>query len=149
VVLPPPGAGKRLETPSIEMNFSVMALHGTAEREARVSWPSLRKGHEPGGAREDLVEDHADDTDHQDRGDHVGDRKVVSLVPHEIADAGAADQHFGRHDHQPGDADGDAHSGEDGGCGRGQDDGESTAQEADLERACDVEPLLAYRGDAE
>src|SRR5215468_8856421 len=75
VVLPPPGAGKRLVMPSIEMNFSVMSLHGTAERTAMPSCSSLRKRHDPGGAREDLVEDHADDTDHQDRGDHVGDRE--------------------------------------------------------------------------
>jgi hypothetical protein len=62
---------------------------------------------------------------HQDRGDHVGDREVVPLVPDEVADAGAADEHLGRHDHQPGDADRYAHAGEDGRRRRRRDDGEA------------------------
>src|SRR5262249_25688395 len=99
VVVPPPGAGKRLVMPSIEMNLSVIRT-------------SLREGDEAREAREDLVEHHADQADQEDRGDHVGDREVVPLVPDEVADAGAADEHLGRDDHQPGDADGDAHAGE-------------------------------------
>src|SRR5882762_6381461 len=134
VVTLPAAAGKRLVMPSIEMNLS----SDTA---------SLRKRDEAGGARKQLVEDHADDADHQDRGDHIGDRKVVPLVPDEVADAGTADQHLGRHDHQPGDADRDAHSGEDGWRRRRQDDGEGAPEGADLERARDVEPLLAHGRD--
>src|SRR6266436_10167652 len=72
VVLPPPGAGKRLVMPSMEMNLSVTRL--------------LRERHEPRRPREDLVEHHADEADHQDGDDHVGDRQVVPLVPHEVAD---------------------------------------------------------------
>src|SRR2546430_11483430 len=58
VVVPPPGAGKRLVMPSMEMNFSVTS--------------SLREGHQPRQPREHLVEDHADHADHQDRRDHIG-----------------------------------------------------------------------------
>src|SRR5712691_1921771 len=92
VVAPPPGAGKRLVTPSMEIKRSVIG-------------DSLRECHHPGRPRQDLVQYHADEADHQDRGDHVGDRQVVPLVPYEVADAGAADQHLGRDDHQPCDAD--------------------------------------------
>src|SRR2546421_5682228 len=42
--------------------------------------PSLRKRHQTGEPRQRLIEDHANDADHQDGGDHVGDRQVVSLV---------------------------------------------------------------------
>src|SRR5215475_15895694 len=87
VVLPPADAGKRLLTPSIEMNLSVMAQRG---RKAALSCCSLRKRHQPRRAGENLIERHADDADHQDRGDHVGDGEVVPFVPHEVADAGAA-----------------------------------------------------------
>src|SRR5262249_61388020 len=121
VVTPPPGAGKRLVTPSIEMNFSVMP-----------SVSSLRKRHQPRRPREQLVEDHADDADHQDGSDHVGDRQVVPFVPHEIADASAADEHLGGDDHQPGDADRDAHAGEDGRRRRRQDDAEGTPDRTHL-----------------
>src|SRR5262245_1700497 len=58
----PPGAGKRLEMPSIEMNLS----GGIAA--------SFREGHEVGQSREHLIENHADDPDHQYRGDDIGDR---------------------------------------------------------------------------
>src|SRR6266545_6777634 len=133
VVVPPLGAGKRLVIPSIEMNLSPDMA------------PSLRERHEARGARQHLVEDHADEPDHQDGDDDVGDREVVPLVPDEVADAGAADEHLGRHDHQPGDADRDAHAGEDGRRRRRQDNGEGAAEGADLERAGDVEPFLAHR----
>src|SRR5262245_26234988 len=68
VVVPPPGAGKRLVMPSIEMNLSDIGA-------------SLREGDEAREPREDLVENHADQADQQDRSDHVGDREVVPLVP--------------------------------------------------------------------
>src|SRR5207302_9840095 len=112
---------------SSEMNLSIIA--------------SLRESHEPGEAREYLIERHADEPDREDRRYHVGDRQVVPLVPYEVADAGPADQHFGGDDDQPGDADGDAHAGEDGACRRRQDDGEGAAQRADLERLGDIEPF--------
>src|SRR5262249_16937683 len=104
VVSPPPGAGKRLVMPSIEMNLSV-ALS--------VIGASLREGDEAREPRKDLVEHHADQADQQDRGDNIGDGEVVPLVPDEVANAGAADEHLGRNDHQPGDADGNAHAGQD------------------------------------
>src|SRR5215471_11676837 len=88
VVLPPPGAGKRLLTPSSEMNLSLMGAAATSRARCAPS-PcsrgevteglsaliicSLRKRHQLRCAREDLVERHADDADHQDRSDHVGD----------------------------------------------------------------------------
>src|SRR6185369_2177975 len=62
-------------------------------------------------ARKDLVEQHADDADQENGDDDVGDREVVPLVPDEVADAGAADQHLGRDDHEPGDADRYPHAG--------------------------------------
>src|SRR5262245_4859214 len=64
VVVPPPGAGKRLVMPSIEMNLSVMSA-------------SLREGDEARQPRKDLVEHHADQANQQDRDDHVGDGEVV------------------------------------------------------------------------
>src|SRR5437899_490345 len=91
VVVPPPGAGKHFVMPSMEMNLSVIEAPA-----------SLRERDHARGARQDLVEDHADDADHQDRRDDVGDREIVPLVPDEIADAGAADEHLGRDEHKPG-----------------------------------------------
>ena len=63
VVVPPPGAGKRLVMPSMEMNLSVIA-----------GPPSLRKRHELGEPRQDLVEHHADDADQHDRRNHICNR---------------------------------------------------------------------------
>src|ERR687887_274099 len=173
VVRTPPGVGKHLLTPSMEMNLSVMryvisgtaadwngpgsaAHHYTSLRAApgtRYLGPaspyiSLRKRHQPRRARENLVEHHADDADHQDCGDHVGDGEVVPFVPDEVADAGAADEHLGRDDDQPRDADGNSHPGENRRRGRRQDDGEGAAEDTDLERARDVEPFPAYGSDA-
>src|ERR1700733_4974415 len=96
---PPPGCGYRLAIASIEMNLSVIA--------------SFRERHHAGEAREYLVEQHADEADQQNGDDDIGDREVVPLVPDEVADAGTADQHFGGHDHEPGDADGNTHAGQD------------------------------------
>src|SRR5919198_3022403 len=173
VVRTPPGVGKHLLTPSMEMNLSVMryvisgtaadwnghgsaAHHYTSLRAApgtRYLGPaspyiSLRKRHQPRRARENLVEHHADDADHQDCGDHVGDGEVVPFVPDEVADAGAADEHLGRDDDQPRDADGNSHPGENRRRGRWQDDGEGAAEDTDLECARDVEPFPAYGSDA-
>ena len=119
VVVPPPGAGKRLAMPSIEMNFCVIAL--------------FRKRHQPREPRQHQVEQHADHADQQNRVDHIRNRQIIPFIPDEVADAGAADQHLGRDDHQPGDADGDAHAGEDGRRRRRQDDGEGAAEGADLQ----------------
>src|SRR5690242_253070 len=82
-VVSPPGVAKLRANPSIEMNLSP-ATGGV----------SLRKSHRAGRALERLVEHHADDADHQDGGDHVGDRQVVPFVPYEITDAGAAHEHL-------------------------------------------------------
>ena len=68
IVAPPAGAGNRLLTPSMEMNLSVIDCN-----QALICKSSLRERHEPRRARENLVEHHADEPDHQDRGDHVGD----------------------------------------------------------------------------
>ena len=95
------------------------------------------------------VERHADHADDQDREDHVREREVVPLVPDEVADAGAADEHLGGDDDQPGDSHRDPHAGEDGRRGRRQDHLERLAQRRHLERARDVEPLAANAGDAE
>ena len=46
---------------------------------------------------------------------------------------------------QPGDADRDAHAGDDGRRRRRQDDGDGAAQRTDLERARDVDPLAPHR----
>src|SRR5580692_2157495 len=132
---PPEGALYRLAIASIEMNLSVMA--------------SFRERHHAGEARKDLIEQHADKPDQENGDDDIGDRQVVPLVPHEVADAGAADQHFGGDDHEPGDADGNPHTSEDGRSGSGQDHGESAPQRTDFERARDVDPFLAHGGDAE
>src|ERR1043166_520446 len=83
-VVSPPGVAKLREIPSIEMNLSADTVAGT----------SLRERHRAGRAGERLVEHHADDADHQDGDDHVGDRQIVPFVPHEIADAGAAHEHL-------------------------------------------------------
>src|SRR5262245_28628028 len=115
----------------------------------RCSMALFRIGHELGEPRQALVEQQADQADQQDRRHDVGDREVVPLVPHEVADARAAHQHLGRHDHQPGDADRDAHAGHDGGRGRRQDDLEGGAQGADLERARHVQPFAPHARHAE
>ena len=73
------------------------------------SEPLIGIGHQPLQLGHQLVEQHADHADEQDGRDDVSDGEVVPLVPDEVADARAADQQVARHDHQPGDADGDAH----------------------------------------
>src|SRR3981189_1809808 len=99
----------------------VPVLHsGTSRRSAPGTrgWRSsrsFRKRDHAREARQDLVEQHADDADQQDRDDDIGDREIIPLVPDEVADAGAADQHLGGDDDEPGDADRDPHPREDGG----------------------------------
>src|ERR1700733_9338542 len=132
---PPEGAGYRLAIASIEMNLSVIA--------------SFRERHHAGEARKDLIEQHSDQADQENGDDHIGNREVVPLVPDEVTDAGAADQHFGRDDHEPGDADRNPHAGQNGRRRGWQNHGERAPQGADLERARDVDPFLAHRGDAE
>src|ERR1700761_4153372 len=93
---PPEGAGYFLAIASIEMNLSVMT--------------SFRERHHAREARQHLIEQHADKADQEDGDDDVGDRKVVPFVPDEVADAGAANEHFGCDDHQPGNTDRNTHA---------------------------------------
>src|SRR5712691_767696 len=131
----PPASGKRRAMPSIEMKRSPIS--------------SLRKGDEPCEAGEDLVEHHADDADHENRGDHVGDGEVIPLVPDEVADPGAADEHFGGDDDEPGNADRNAHAGQNRGRRRRQDNGEGPTDRGHLERTGDIQPFAPHRGDPE
>src|ERR1700736_2397830 len=121
-VVSPPGVAKLRAIPSIEMNLSPATAVNA----------SFGERHRPRRAGERLIEHHADDADHQDGGDHVGDRQVVPFVPHEIADAGAAHEHLCGDEHKAANADGDAHAGEDGGRRRGQDHREGAPHRADL-----------------
>ncbi len=137
-ISPPDGAGKALwQWPSMEMNLSVIATS------------LIPVGDDALQAGQDLVEHHADQADQQDRVDHVGDREVVPLVPDEVADAGTADEHFGRHDDEPGDADRDAHARQDGRRGGGQDHREGRPTVPSSSVLGDVDPVLAHRRDAE
>src|SRR5471030_1895132 len=121
--------------PSIEMTASAMAR-------------LFREGYEAADAGERLVERHSDQADDEDGDDHVGDRQIVPFIPDEVADARAADEHLGRDDDEPGDADRDAHAGDDRRRGVGQDHGEGAPYRPDLERTGDVEPFLPDARDA-
>src|SRR5262249_54127526 len=114
-------AAKRLLIPSSEMNISeVIRLLGETDG--------------TGQTRQDLVKRHTDDTNDDNGCDHIGDREIVPLIPNEIADPGAADEHLRRHDDQPSNPDRDPHAGEDRRrCGR-KNYGERTPDSADLER---------------
>src|SRR3989344_4112117 len=103
----------------------------------------------PSKTGEGPVQHHAHQADDQDGEDHVGQREVVPLVPHEVADTRAAHQHLGGHDDQPRDAHADAHAGEDGGRRCGQDHLDGGAPLRDLERARHVEPVAPHAGHAE
>src|SRR5712691_5976866 len=59
-----------------------------------------------------LLEREADDADREYRDDDVLDVQVVPFVPHPEADADAAGEHLRRDDHQPRDADRQAHAGD-------------------------------------
>src|SRR5438045_6583503 len=61
---------------------------------------------------ERLLERQADDADGEDGNDDVLDLEVVPFVPHPEPYADAAGEHFRRDDHQPRDADGQAHAGD-------------------------------------
>src|SRR5580692_4837228 len=137
-------AGSRFCTASL----SRRTAPGTRELIARSSC-SFRERHHAGEAREDLIEQHADKADQENGDDHIGDREVVPLIPDEVADAGAADQHFGRDDHEPGDADRDPHARQNRRRRRRQDHGKRAPDGADLERARDIDPFLAHGSDAE
>src|SRR3984957_11856082 len=137
-------AGSRFCTASLSRRSAA----GTRELIAKSSY-SFRERHHAGEAREDLIEQHADKADQENGDNHIGDREVVPLVPDEVTDAGAADQHFGGHDHEPGNADRNPHAGQNGRRRCRQDHGERTPQRADLERARDVDPFLAHRGNTE
>src|SRR3954465_6267998 len=72
IVLPPLGAAKRLVIPSMEMNLSAIgSVRSSVMRGPHCPppRPSLRKRHQPRDAGENLIEQHPDDPDHQDRGD--------------------------------------------------------------------------------
>src|SRR6266550_8254275 len=64
-----------------------------------------------------LVEQEADDADVDQGHDDVADARAIPGVPDEEADADAADQHLGRDDGEPAQADADAQAGEDVGHG--------------------------------
>src|SRR5882762_8853533 len=59
-----------------------------------------------------LLEREADDADREYRDDDVLDVQIVPFVPHPEADADAAGEHLRRDDHQPRDADRQAHAGD-------------------------------------
>src|ERR1700704_65731 len=59
-----------------------------------------------------LLEREADDADREDRDDDVLDVEVVPFIPDPEADADAAREHLRRDDHQPRDADRQAHAGD-------------------------------------
>src|SRR5258708_14916403 len=59
-----------------------------------------------------VLEQQADDAEGEDGDDDVLDVEVVPLVRHPEADAHAAGQHLGGDDHEPGDADREAHAGD-------------------------------------
>ena len=61
VVVPPPAAGKRLAMPSMEMNLSAASCY-SGNVTSRV---------EP---RQHQIEQHPDQADQQNRGDHICDR---------------------------------------------------------------------------
>src|SRR6266850_6206032 len=59
-----------------------------------------------------LLEREADDADRENRDDDVLDVEVVPFVPHPKPDADAAGEHLGGDDHEPRDADRQAHAGD-------------------------------------
>src|SRR3954463_7078867 len=66
-----------------------------------------------GDAGNDAIEHEADYADIDEGQDDLDDMRGVPRVPDEEADADAADQHLGRDDGEPGQADADAQPGED------------------------------------
>src|SRR5580704_9385424 len=62
VVAPPPRAAR---------------VGGGIKQTRRGTSTSLRERHQPRRAGERLIEHHADEADHQDGGDDVGDREIV------------------------------------------------------------------------
>src|SRR5690242_6345432 len=79
LVLPPPAAGNRLVIPSMEMKWSTdIAAKPTG---------SFGERDQPRQTSKHLVKSHADHPDDEDCSDHIGDRQVVPLVPHEVSDS--------------------------------------------------------------
>src|ERR1700692_1313415 len=89
-----------LWVPVLHSGTSYRSAPGTREH-CCPSCASLRERDHGGEPRQNLIEQHADDADQENGDDDIGDREVVPLVPDEIADAGAPDQHFGGDDHPP------------------------------------------------
>nr|GEU28124.1 hypothetical protein [Tanacetum cinerariifolium] len=71
---------------------------------------SLAHGEGAGQRHQRLFQQQANEADGHDGDDDVRDVEVIPLVPHPEADAHAAGQHFGRHDHQPRGADRQPHA---------------------------------------
>ena len=78
---------------------AIMAPPQVAAVPRVAKWPS---------ERDQPVEHEADQADVDEGHDDVGDAGGVPRVPDEEADADAADQHLGRDDGEPGQADADA-----------------------------------------
>src|SRR5574342_74467 len=109
----------------------------------------LRVRDQVGHTAEPEVEDHSDQPDGEDSEHHAVQREVVPLVPYEVAHTGAADQHLGGHDGDPGAADRDAKARQDrGGCRR-EDDLEEAPRPRQLEKARDVQVVLLDGADPE
>jgi len=76
--------------------------------------------------------------------------RLFHSFPDEVADAGAADQHFGSDDHEPGDANRNPHAGKDGRRRRRQNHVKARRSGADFERSRrTLIHSLAHGGDAE
>src|SRR6267154_2342475 len=115
---------------------------------SRKAMPLLDVGNEFLEPADREIERHADHAYRENREDYVGEVEVVPLVPDEIADARAADQHLRGDDHQPCNAHRDAHAGEDGRGRRGQDHLKGAAQRLHFQRLRHVQPVAAHRGHA-
>src|SRR5258706_461758 len=111
--MPPESSAGRLSSLPVSRTRSTYfcTWARTSSRERSVQRERTAKAMLP--RTEDEIQQHAHNPDHEDREDHVGEREVVPLVPHEVPDAEVADEHLGRDDHEPRDAHGDAHAGED------------------------------------
>src|SRR5688572_15622702 len=95
-----------------------------------------RQQHQP------LLEQQADDADGEDGDDDVLDLQVVPFVPHPEADADAAGEHLGGDDHQPGDADRQAHAGDHVGQHRGEENLREDLPLGQVQHARHVEVVL-------
>src|ERR1700736_4097055 len=78
-----------LWVPVLHSGTSRRSAPGTRESSSSPC-ASLRERDHGRKARENLVEQHADDADQENGDDDVGDREVIPLVPDEVPEAGAA-----------------------------------------------------------